>query len=430
MGCPEGRAEVSLWVVMQRRKRCPDAAEGGRFSARKTHLATRLRARDSHTLRIGASAVRATMHACARSFHARPRRGSSPHAPVCLVLDSARQGARVCVIPVSVLGTNQPEGDACAPHERISPSARARAMGLDIYQAVTDRIIELLDRGTAPWRHPIRGGGGAGGREGSGSFPANLASGKNYRGINVFLLAITAWIEGYDSPYWLTFRQARERGGSVRKGEKGSLVIFWKQCATKDAATGDEVTIPVLRHYTVFNAEQCEGIAAPGVPEPDPAAPPFEQIEAAARIVERYTQEGGGPRIQHRGRRASYWPREDFVQIAEPEWFVDPESYYATMFHELAHSTGHSSRLDRGLEAAPPSFGSPDYSKEELVAEMGAAFLAAASGISPPTIEQSAAYIAGWRKKLGSDRKLVIQAAGAGQRAADWILGNRASEPG
>ncbi len=252
-------------------------------------------------------------------------------------------------------------------------------MGLDIYQAVTDRIIELLDRGTAPWRHPIREGGGAGGREGSGSFPANLASGRNYRGINVFLLAITAWIEGYESPYWLTFRQARERGGSVRKREKGSLVIFWKQCATKDAATGDEVTIPVLRHYTVFNAEQCEGIAAPGAPEPDPAALPFEPIEAAARIVERYTEEGGGPRIQHRGRRASYWPREDFVQIAEPEWFVDPESYYATMFHELAHSTGHSSRLDRGLEAAPPSFGSPDYSKEELVAEMGAAFLAAAS---------------------------------------------------
>ncbi|MCA9068060.1 MAG: DNA primase, partial [Planctomycetaceae bacterium] len=119
----------------------------------------------------------------------------------------------------------------------------------------------------------------------------------------------------------------------------------------------------------------------------------------------------------------------DTIEIAEPARFESRESYYATLFHECVHSSGHSKRLDRGLDTRLAPFGSPDYSREELVAEMGAAFLAAASGISPPTIEQSAAYIDGWRKKLTDDKKLVIAAAGAAQRAADWILGDRPEPP-
>ena len=289
-------------------------------------------------------------------------------------------------------------------------------MAADIYKAVTDRIIELLDKGTVPWKYPIRKSGGDDG------FPTNLDSGRAYRGINVFLLAMTAWAEGYESPYWITFRQAKQKGGHVRKGEKGSLVIFWKQYATQDRDSGKDITVPVLRRYTVFNAQQCEDIEVPGLPEPDPEAEPFEPIEEAAKIVAGYA---GGPRIEHRGGRAFYRPREDLVQLAEPERFVDRQSYYVTLFHELAHSTGHKSRLDRGLETSPPAFGSPDYSKEELVAEMGAAFLAAAAGISPDTIEQSAAYIDGWRKKLSGDAKLVVHAAGAGHRCADWIMGKR-----
>ncbi|MCC7389416.1 MAG: DUF1738 domain-containing protein [Phycisphaerales bacterium] len=290
-------------------------------------------------------------------------------------------------------------------------------MALDIYQAVTDRIIELLEQGTVPWRQPIRGRGG------SGEWPTNLESGRHYRGINVFLLAVTAWAEGYASPYWLTFRQARQKGGHIRKGEKGTLVIFWKQHATQDRESGADISIPVLRRYTVFNAEQCEEIEAPGAPEPESQAGVFEPIGAAASIVAGYA---GGPRIEHGGGRAFYRPGADMVKIPEPGRFVDPESYYLTLFHELAHSTGHPSRLDRGLESSPPAFGSPDYSKEELVAEMGAAFLAAAAGISPETVDQSAAYIDGWRKQLTSDKKLVVHAAGAGQRAAEWILGERA----
>jgi len=127
-------------------------------------------------------------------------------------------------------------------------------MAIDIYQAVTDRIIALLDQGTVPWKHPIKSSGG------TGLMPTNLHSQRAYRGINVFLLAVTAWAEGYDSPYWLTFKQAREKSGHVRKGEKGTLVIFWKQYNTNDKKTGEPVKIPVLRHYTVFNSEQCEGV--------------------------------------------------------------------------------------------------------------------------------------------------------------------------
>ena len=291
-------------------------------------------------------------------------------------------------------------------------------MAIDIYKAVTDRIIELLDRGTVPWKQPIRSGGG------SGQLPTNLLSLKAYRGINVFLLAVTAWVEGYDSPYWLTFRQAKQKGGSVRKGEKGTLVVFWKQYATKDKKSGEDITVPVLRHYTVFSAEQCDGIELPDAPEPsgDAAAQRFSQIEAAAAIAEGYD---GGPRVEHRGARAFYRPSQDLVRIPEPERFVDPESYYATLFHELAHSTGHSSRLDRGLDTQLSPFGSPDYSREELVAELSGAFVLAAAGISEPTIEQSAAYIDGWRRALSSDAKLIVQAAGAAQKAADWIIGVR-----
>lgn len=289
-------------------------------------------------------------------------------------------------------------------------------MPKDIYQTVTDRILEILDRGVVPWRHPIR-------RSSEGpALPRNLVSNRAYRGINVFLLAVTAWMEGYERPDWLTFRQARERGGHVRRGEKGSLVIFWKRHATTDRQTGEPVTVPVLRHYTVFNADQCEGIGDSTPPPPEDNAEPFafEPLLEAAAIVNSYENP---PRIERKGTAAFYRPSEDLVRVPEPRRYADRESYYCTLFHELAHSTGHSKRLDRGLDTQTRGFGSADYSKEELIAEMGAAFLCAAAGISPATIEQSASYIDGWRKRISTDKKLVVRAAGAGQRAADWVLG-------
>lgn len=291
-------------------------------------------------------------------------------------------------------------------------------MAFDVYQVVTDRILEMLDKGTVPWRHPIRGGAG-------GGWPKNLESGRPYRGVNVFLLAVTSWMKGYGSTFWMTYRQAAAQGGNVRKGEKSSLVVFWKQYDTTDKVTGEAKKVPVLRYYNVFNAEQCEGVTPPDAP-PEPVAS-FEPIDAAERIVTGYAD---GPAIKHAGAQAYYRPSADLVCLPEPGRFLSREFYYATAFHELGHSTGHSKRLDRALDKDLAPFGSADYSKEELVAEMASAFLCATAGISPPTIEQSAAYIAGWRKKLTDDRKLVVVAAGAGQRAADWVLGLRGERGG
>ena len=293
---------------------------------------------------------------------------------------------------------------------------------IDIYQAVTDRILEALDKGTVPWRHPIRRGDGG---HPSGGWPKSLSSGKPYRGINIFLLAMTAWAKGYGSDYWLTYKQAQQQGGQVRKGEKSSLVVFWKRYVTKDKETGEDKIVPVIRHYNVFNAEQCDGVETPksitdggavGKEKTEPVGP----IAACERVVLGYE---AGPVLSHGGIQAFYAPMSDSVQIPAIDRFESAERYYATLFHELVHSTGHSSRLDRGLDKKMAPFGSADYSKEELIAEMGAAFLAASTGISPPTIEQSAAYIDNWRKKLRGDKKLIVQAAGAGQRATDHILG-------
>ncbi|QDV71883.1 ArdC family protein [Botrimarina mediterranea] len=281
----------------------------------------------------------------------------------------------------------------------------------DLYQEVTDKILKLLDQGVPPWRQPITSADGPG-------LPTSFGTKKPYRGINLFLLAITSWAHDYASNYWLTFNQAKQLGGKVRKGEKGSPVLFWKQHATKDRESGEDVTIPVLRHYVVFNADQVEGLPKAETPSAEPRE--FVPLEAAARIVKEYRDP---PVIELRGNRACYLPREDRVEIADPLRFESTESFFATLFHELAHSTGHPKRLARDLGDTPSVFGSPDYGNEELVAEMGSAFLCAAAGISPPTIEQSAAYLEGWRKSLRADKKLVIAAAGQGQRAADHILG-------
>lgn len=289
-------------------------------------------------------------------------------------------------------------------------------MAFDLYQTVTDKILGMLDKGTVPWRHPIHNSGG--GR------PKNLESGKPYRGVNVFLLGVTSWLQGYGSAYWMTFRQAQENGGHVKKGEKSSMVVFWKQYETNDRETGEPKKVPVLRYFNVFNTDQVTDVKVPdALPEPTEL---FEPITDVEKIVAGYAD---GPKIEHAGTQAFYRPSEDLVRMPKPERFLSREFYYSTMLHELAHSTGHEKRLKRGLETKLAPFGSADYSKEELVAEMGSAFLCAVAGIGPRTIDQSAAYIAGWRKKLTDDSRLVVAAAGAGQRAADWILGQRGERP-
>ena len=247
-----------------------------------------------------------------------------------------------------------------------------------------------------------------------------MTSGKPYRGINTFLLSFTAWSKGYESSYWLTFNQAKERKGTVKKGEKSSLVVFWKLYETTDKDTRELKNVPVLRYYSVFNVEQCDGIAAPDAATFTPTD--FQPIEAADAIVAGYN---GCPPIRYPGGRAFYQPTSDSVTMPEHSQFTSSEEVYSTLFHELAHSPPHSKRLDRKLDTEPQPFGSPDYGEEDLVAEMASAFLSAHAGIQPVTIENQAAYLHGWLKQLCGDKKLVISAAGAARKASDWIRGER-----
>ncbi|MBD3672757.1 MAG: DUF1738 domain-containing protein [Planctomycetaceae bacterium] len=285
-------------------------------------------------------------------------------------------------------------------------------MPVDVYERITARILRNLEAGTIPWRKPWVGG--------EAGHPRNLASGHFYRGINPFLLACTP----YESPYWLTFNQAKKLGGSVRKGEKSTPVIFWKWWEKVNSKTGEKEKFPLLRYYNVFNVAQCD---LPSDKLPGSASVPefaFEPIEVCERVV---FEMPDPPEISHEGGTASYRPSDDSIRVPKPERFEKPESYYATLFHELSHSTGHVSRLNRPSVTSLISFGSRSYSKEELIAEMGATFLCGHCGIENTVIENSAAYIAGWLRSLKNDKRLVVHAAAAAQKSADFILGRRDS---
>ena len=250
--------------------------------------------------------------------------------------------------------------------------------------------------------------------------PRNLVSKRAYRGINQFLLNASP----YESPYWLTYKQATDKGGQVRRGEKATLVVFWKWLDRKESDQPDTDTgeltptgkIPLLRYYNVFNMDQVDGIKPP--PE-EKADNPFTPNEQAEQIIENMPNR---PPIHYGGGRAYYHPRHDYLQIPHRETFHSPEGYYATTFHELIHATGHSSRVGRKGVTEPVHFGSHDYSQEELVAEFGASMLCGVAGIEQQTINNSAAYIQNWLKVLNGDKKLAIISAGQAQRAADFIL--------
>ncbi len=278
---------------------------------------------------------------------------------------------------------------------------------MNVYEQVTTRIMEILETGTVPWKKPWTSSEG----------PRNLISKKSYRGINQFLLNCSP----YASPYWLTFNQARQKGGSVNKGEKSTAVVFWKWINTvrEDDESGNESAIikkPLLRYYNVFNLGQIDGIKAPVEEQP---VNPFSPIEQAEQVISNMPHR---PRIQYGGDRACYSPTFDHIKLPNQEAFKSPEEFYSTAFHELAHSSGHASRLSRKGILEPSYFGSHDYSQEELVAEFGSSMLCGFAGIEQQTLENSASYIQGWLKVLKGDKKLAIIAAGQAQRAADYIL--------
>lgn len=293
-----------------------------------------------------------------------------------------------------------------------SPDQPTRATVFDI---ITQRVIDALERGTVPWRRQWDAPAFAPAR--------SLVSGKPYQGLNFFLLALAG--EGYSSPYWLTFRQALERGGHVRKGERGVPVFFWKVLDRKaeDSDSGPDSEHSsrrfVARYYTVFSVEQCDGI---DYPKPEPRAPRrIEALDTCDRLVAGYI---GAPEIRHGGRVASYSPIGDVVRMPERNDFFSAEAYYAALFHELIHSTGHPKRLSRFTPDQPPApFGTPDYSREELIAEMGAAFLAAEAGISNLTLAHSASYVASWIRVLQNDKRALVFAAAAARKAFTLIAG-------
>jgi len=276
------------------------------------------------------------------------------------------------------------------------------------YDRIADRITALLEQGTVPWHKPWKARTG---------LPRNFVSQKPYRGINVFLLIAMC----YESPLWLTCRQANRLGGSVRKGEKACPVVFWKQTIYEDKQSGEEKKKRLLRFYHVFNVAQCEGITF----APAPVEAPANGISKPEDIVANMPQR---PEIKHGMTRAYYSPHEDCVGLPVRERFERTEDYYSTVFHELVHSTGHEKRLNRPTLTETAGFGSNPYCKEELIAEMGAAFLCGQAEIGERTIDNSAAYLSGWLEQLRNDKMLIVQAAAQAQKAADFILGRTFAE--
>lgn len=284
----------------------------------------------------------------------------------------------------------------------------------DLHQEVTDKLVALLEKGVAPWTKPWRVLADNSGRSGAPvETPRNYVSGKSYRGINVWMLADLP----YQRPYYLTFKQAQQLGGIIRKGERGQMIVFYKLVEVEE---GENVgkKIPYLKHDTVFNIEQTEGIDFT-LPDLKPyVADPALILQACEDIVTGYQNR---PTIVYLDPdRACYSTAADRVNMPRIEAFKTPENYYKTLFHELGHSTGHPNRLNRVFSKAKFD---DDYNREELIAEITASFLAASAGIfQSALVADSARYLDYFIKALKGDKRLIFKASSAAQRAMDWIL--------
>lgn len=281
---------------------------------------------------------------------------------------------------------------------------------LDLYQTVTDRIVAQLEAGTVPWVRPWNGS--------DGGMPHNAITRKPYRGINTWILYAPPGAAGDG---WMTYKQAQGVGAQVRKGERGSMIVFFKPWTVTDKNApvredGSQVSrsIPVLRNFTVFHTSQIDNLPDAYQPKArEPIAPEVSNAAATALLSQ--------ARVQHGGDRAFYSPAYDVIQLPAPAAFRTVAEYFATGLHELTHWSGHSARLAREYGKR---FGDSAYAREELVAEMGAAYLCAASGIEGRL--QHAEYLANWISVLKSDKRAIVMAAGAAQKAADFLQGKPA----
>ena len=274
-----------------------------------------------------------------------------------------------------------------------------------VHEIVTEKIVAALDAGVVPWKKPWINMG-LGGHK-------NLESKRSYRGINQLLLQVSE----YEQPWWITFNGAKRLGGSVAKGERSTIVVWTKRVKVRDRDAEDpdqKKEIWMLRYYRIWNVEQTEGLED-RIPEPPEVDSDFSPVERFGEIVQGYP--APAPKVKSGGDEAFYSPTTDVVATPKPEQFSTAANYYATFGHELTHSTGHPDRLDRELVG---QMGSESYSREELVAEIGAAMLCAEAGIEP-LYELAAAYVDHWRARLTDDPRLIVTAAAAAQRSCDFI---------
>lgn len=284
-------------------------------------------------------------------------------------------------------------------------------MKSDIRDAIAQKFLEALNAGIIPWRKPWAG---------STARPRNAVTQKPYRGVNAFYLGLLASIRDYPTGEWLTVNQCKKVGGRVLGSEwkNGTAVVFWKFMKKEKMVNGVKMTetFPLCRSFTVYNRAQCEGL-----PAPKETSNNNTPIETAQNILD------GMPNrptlVITESDSAHYTPRTDTVTLPKLAQFVNAESFYATAFHELAHATGHESRLKREGIMSGTGFGSNVYSKEELVAEMTASFLSAECGILDKVQDNSTAYVQHWVAKLNNEPRMIIEAAGLAQKATDYILG-------
>ena len=283
---------------------------------------------------------------------------------------------------------------------------------VNLYDEVTARIVGELEAGRVPWVQPWGKPGGT-----APGLPRNALTARHYSGVNVLILWGAVIEHGFPSQGWLTFKQALEAGGAVRKGERGTTVVYADRFVpeaekARAVETGDAAKmVPFLKRFTVFNVAQCEGLR-PGL-APDPIPLPERDIVPVAESV----IAASGVAFRIGGSQAFYVPASDYVQVPPQPAFFDQINYYRTALHELTHATGHPARLDRKLTTG---FGTKDYAREELVAEMGSAFLCAALGIVPTV--RHADYLGSWLDVLREDNRAIFRAASAASKAADWLL--------
>jgi antirestriction protein ArdC len=282
---------------------------------------------------------------------------------------------------------------------------------LDVYQLVTDQVIALLEKGIVPWQKPWNSAG----------MPMNLVSKRPYRGINLWLLNALS----YELNLWVTFEQLKKIGGSVIKGEHGQVVVFWKMVKKVPEeldGAGKAKMVPLLQYYKVYNVAQCRNVPKNLIPVVDASVKPIDPIAECEAILNAIADM---PLIRFQGKQAYYNAEKDEIVLPKMKDFKSSPAYYSTLYHELIHASGAEKRLHRKTLTDMVPFGTSSYALEELIAEMGSAFLCRFSGILPAEISNTVAYLDNWLDVLKKDKRFIISASGQAQKAVDFLL-NRA----